>query len=57
MEKLMKVVNSWWFNAALAGCVALGFSFKGFWFACGIAIGVGVTNLIIGAKKNLFKKD
>lgn len=51
MKKLVQIVNSWWFNSALAGAVALVLTFKGFWFACGIAIGVGLTNLVIGAKK------
>ena len=56
MKKIIEGVNSWWFNAALAGGVAIGLAIYTNWFACGIACGVGLTNLIIGAKKNLFKK-
>lgn len=46
MDKIKKIINSNWINAAAAGFVALGFAFYGNWFASGISLGFGLKCFI-----------
>jgi hypothetical protein len=46
MEKAKKIVNSWWFKAALAGGAAAVLAIYGNWLLCGVSIGIGVSELL-----------
>tara|TARA_Y100000296_G_C4963638_1_gene152269 strand:- start:304 stop:459 length:156 start_codon:yes stop_codon:yes gene_type:complete len=50
MEKLKSIINSSWFRSALAGGVAVALFVSGNLFYSGIAIGVGVRELLLAFK-------
>jgi hypothetical protein len=50
MDKLKMIVNSSWFRAALAGGVAVALYISGNVFYSGIALGVGVRELLLALK-------
>jgi hypothetical protein len=50
MDKLKMIVNSSWFRAALAGGVAVALYISGNIFYSGIALGVGVRELLIALR-------
>jgi|TARA_R110000796_G_scaffold245732_1_gene370119 hypothetical protein len=50
MENLKMIINSSWFKAALAGGVAVALFITGNTLYTGIAIGVGVRELLLAFK-------
>lgn len=50
MDKLKMIVNSSWFRAALAGGAAAALYISGNIFYSGIALGVGVRELLIALR-------
>jgi hypothetical protein len=50
MEKVKMIINSSWFKAALAGSTAVALYISGNMFYSGIALGVGVRELLLAVK-------
>lgn len=50
MEKVKMIINSSWFKAALAGGAAVALYVSGNIFYSGIALGVGVRELLLAFK-------
>ena len=50
MEKLKMIINSSWFRAALAGGVAIALFVSGNILYAGIALGIGIRELLLAFK-------
>jgi len=51
MEKVLNIVNSWWFKSALYGAAAIALFLASDKLYAGIAIGAGLRELFLAFKK------
>lgn len=52
MKKVKEIVNSWWFRSALYGGAAFALFIAGTKIYAGVAIGMGIRELLLTFKKD-----